>query len=184
MLRNGDSSNHSSLLDIFNNSCNTAIPKRKIARMTKDNVDDVPERQDQGSNVSDVSDKERTPIIEQVVEGNQGKFLNNDAKFANALRHSEFKNVDVVEIKKNYGRNIAVVKMKDVDRETFEGLLRITKLEEWHVRCRLPRADTIHLGKIGPISPAMTDAQIYEKMSLGNPNIVNAKRSFHLMYAY
>ena len=177
MLGNGNCSNHSSLLDIFNNSSNTASPKRKVARMTRDNIDDVPERQDQGSCVSDdESDNERTLIIEQVVEGNQGKFLNNDAKFANALRHSEFKNVDVVEIKKNYGRNIAVVKMKDVDRETFEGLLRVTKLEEWHVRCRLPRTDTIHLGKIGPISPAMSDAEIYEEMSLGNPNIVNAKR--------
>ena len=99
MLGNCNSSKHGSLLDIFNSS-NTASPKRKVARMTRDNIDDVPARQDQGSSVSDVSDKERTLIIEQVVEGNQGKFLNNDAKFANALRHSEFKNVDVVEIKK------------------------------------------------------------------------------------
>ena len=38
------------------------------------------------------------------------------------------------------------------------------------------QADTIHLSNIGTISPAMTDAEIYEEMSLGNPNIVNAKR--------
>ena len=54
--------------------------------------------------------------------------------------------------------------------------MRVTKLEEWHVRCRLSRADTIYLGKIIPISPAMTDAEIYEKMSLGNTNIMNVKR--------
>ena len=101
MLGNADSSNHTSLLDLFGNSSYTASPKRKVARMTRENVDDLPGRQDQGSSGSnDVTNNKCTLIFEQVVECNHGKFLNNDAKLVNALRHSEFKNVDVVEIKK------------------------------------------------------------------------------------
>ena len=74
----------------------------------------MPERQDQGSSGSEDVSNECTLIIEQVVGDNQGKLLNNVAKFANALHHSEFENAYVLEVKKNYGRNIAVVKMRDI----------------------------------------------------------------------
>ena len=162
-------------------------PKRKIARTANDYVPInsntcsaeanaiLPQSCSVPSEVEPSKD-ESVFIIEQILEDNEVKFLNNDSKFATALRESVFNEIGVVNVTKNYGRNVAIIRTKFVESEKMNELLNTNQLGTWKVTCRLPKSETVSVGKIGPISVGVTDEEILKEMNISNSNVIAAKR--------
>lgn len=104
------------------------------------------------------------------------KFFGNDYVMSKSVYNSNFGKEKIIQISKNLKKNILIIEFDKTCTTNIDNLLKINRIADWEVKCRLPRIHTMSYGVIGPIGPDTTDEQIEEDLKEKGYVNVEAKR--------
>ena len=158
------------------------LSSQKIARLRLSTIDSSPEirratqrdesqdhptpNQNQAlpsSSQVQVKSQNVTIVVEPTLE-NSREFFKNDVKLNKAIENSLFRHAGIIDIHKNVGKKLLVIKLKPIKTDLLNDILNITSIGDWEVRCKIPQSLTRTYGVIGPIGLETPIEQIKEEI--------------------
>ena len=107
---------------------------------------------------------------------NINKFFNNEIQLAKNLEQSDFGKAGIVSVSKNYNKKLLILKVKESTNTTLSKLLNVSQIGGWRVTCRLPQAQQMIYGVIGPVGSETADDEIELYLKDRYSNVNGAKR--------
>lgn len=130
--------------------------------------------------VSDLNGQtEKNPII--IIEPEKdhreiSKFFANEVALVKGLTASKFGSCQIVDTHKNLSKGQLIVELKMNEITTIEDILSVGKIGDWTVKCKLPLAQTVTHGVIGPIGVETPDEKILESLKEKYDQVIEATR--------
>ena len=129
--------------------------------------------------VSDIVKDEQVIIMEPIPDEEHPdikKFFSNDTFLARNLSKSKFSNLGIKDTHKNLKKNILIIKLPILSNIELTDVLKVDKLGDWKVNCRLPLQEQNLRGVIGPVGLDTPVSELLEVLREKNENIKEIKR--------
>lgn len=121
--------------------------------------------------------KKQIILMEPVADHRvKSKFLSNEIAIARGLAASAFGKYNIIDTHKNIAKSLLIVQVELPNEEALKQLLAVKIIGDWNVKCKLPMAQRVTYGVIGPVGIETSDEDILEAIQKNYTEVSDAKR--------